>query len=164
MSAILPRRIFGPDRSPSTATGWWNRAAASRMRSSISLCSSSVPCEKLSRHTSTPASNSRYSTSTSAVAGPRVARILVRIMAAPIAVARLKLRRRRANVKGGGRAARVGRAGRSRVRSSGGGPLHRGLGRGRRQHDLHVRLLELLLLDVRRRAAHEVRAALRLGE
>src|SRR5579863_3569000 len=77
-------RIFGPPRSSSTPMqrsqlcAAWRAAARRRMRSST------VPCEALSRTTSSPARIMSVSTPSSSVAGPSVATILVRLsMALP---------------------------------------------------------------------------------
>src|SRR5205809_2134255 len=79
-SATCPTRIFGPPRSPSTATGRPCRRAASRIWSRILRWPSRSPWEKLSRQTSTPSSKRATSRSTPAQAGPIVATILVWIM------------------------------------------------------------------------------------
>src|SRR5215217_1237027 len=73
-----PIRILGPGRSCSTATWRPTLPAALRMRSIVSACSRRVPCEKLSRATSIPASIIRTSVSGSREAGPMVATIFVR--------------------------------------------------------------------------------------
>src|SRR3954469_24694758 len=77
-SRSAPIRIFGPGRSCSTATWRPTRPAALRIRSMVSACSRRVPCEKLSRATSIPASIILSRTSGSREAGPMVATILVR--------------------------------------------------------------------------------------
>src|SRR5579863_9427853 len=71
-------RIFGPPRSSSTPTHLSARCAAARTRSRWRRRSSTVPCEALTRTTSTPARIMSVSTSRLSVAGPAVATILVR--------------------------------------------------------------------------------------
>src|SRR6185503_3304143 len=77
-SRTLPVRIFGPERSCSSATGESLRAAISLAALITVKWSSSEPWEKLSRTTLTPASISASSTFGSREAGPMVATILVR--------------------------------------------------------------------------------------
>src|SRR5579871_4561931 len=76
-------RIFGPPRSSSTPTHRSVRRAASRTRPSRRRRSSTVPCEALSRTTSSPARIICVSTSRSSVAGPTVATILARRLSIP---------------------------------------------------------------------------------
>ena len=80
-SRSSPIRIFGPGRSPSTATSRPTRPAAARIASIVPAWRSRSAWEKLSRKTSTPASISRSSTSGSQLAGPTVAMIFVRLPA-----------------------------------------------------------------------------------
>ena len=72
-----PVRIFGPLRSCMMPTCRPACEAISRMRAKDSAWDSCVPCEKLSRNTSTPAATSASSTSRLPLAGPTVAMILV---------------------------------------------------------------------------------------
>ena len=76
--ASLPVLISGPRMSKRIAQGDPVRAHARRTRAMRSACSACVPCEKLSRATSMPASRRRESTPSSSVAGPRVQMIFVR--------------------------------------------------------------------------------------
>src|SRR5246127_3702389 len=76
-------RIFGPARSSSTPTQRSARCAAWRAAARRRLRSSTVPCEALSRTTSSPTRIISVSTPRSSVAGPSVATILVRLSMAP---------------------------------------------------------------------------------
>ena len=71
-------RIFGPCRSPSTATCLPTAAAARRTPSTRRRWSAASPCEKLTRTTSAPRRMTSSRTPGASVAGPRVATILVR--------------------------------------------------------------------------------------
>ena len=73
-----PSRSLGPGRSPRIPTSRPTSSLTWRIRLTFSACSSGVPCAKLSRKTSTPASNSSRRTSSELLAGPTVATILVR--------------------------------------------------------------------------------------
>ena len=77
-SASSPIRSFGPCRSAISASGRPAAACASRTRRARSACVSGVPCEKLRRAPSIPASTRAASISGVEVAGPIVATILVR--------------------------------------------------------------------------------------
>src|SRR6266850_2228187 len=76
-SLNLPTRIFGPCRSHMIATV--RPVFDAMLFTSAARCSwsAALPCEKLSRTTSTPARIMRSSTTGSLEAGPRVATILV---------------------------------------------------------------------------------------
>src|SRR5687768_16682039 len=76
-SLNLPTRIFGPCRSHRMATVRPTLLAISLTIAARLRWSSAVPCEKLSRTTSTPARIMRSSTAGSLEAGPRVATIFV---------------------------------------------------------------------------------------
>src|SRR5690606_26165638 len=71
-------RIFGPCRSPSTATHLPACSATSRTICTRLACPAGSPCEKFTRTTSAPARIISPSTLGLSVAGPRVVRILVR--------------------------------------------------------------------------------------
>lgn len=71
-------RSLGPGKSARTATLRRSAAAASRRRATRRTCSSVVPCEKLMRATSTPASSTARRTAGGSVAGPSVATMRVR--------------------------------------------------------------------------------------
>src|SRR6185312_8525711 len=71
-------RILGPPRSRRTPTHLLARCAASRTISNRRRRSSTVPCEALSRTTSSPAPIMSVRTAMSSVAGPTVATIFVR--------------------------------------------------------------------------------------
>ena len=71
-----PVRIFGPCRSCTTAIDFPRARAASRTMVRRRAWSSCVPCEKLSRATSIPASIRSPIALTSSVAGPNVQTIL----------------------------------------------------------------------------------------
>src|ERR671923_941128 len=73
----LPTRIFGPCRSHMIATVRPTLAATSFTIAPRLGWSSAVPCEKLSRTTSTPARTMRSKIAGSLDAGPRVATIFV---------------------------------------------------------------------------------------
>src|SRR5262249_9724195 len=70
--------IFGPPRSSRTPTHRSARAVASRTNDRRRRRSSTVPCEALSRTTSSPARIISVNTEISSVAGPTVATIFVR--------------------------------------------------------------------------------------
>src|SRR5262245_5009260 len=72
-----PIRSFGPCRSAISASGRPSLASASRTRRARSACSSRLPCERLSRAASMPASTSARTPSAVPVAGPMVATIFV---------------------------------------------------------------------------------------
>src|SRR5690606_2687517 len=74
----LAMRIFGPCKSPNSATKRPWRAAMSRTNWARARCSSGVPWEKFRRATSSPARIIFSSTTGELLAGPRVATILVR--------------------------------------------------------------------------------------
>src|SRR6185436_12937358 len=76
-SLNLPTRIFGPCRSHRIATVRPSLEAISLTSFARFSWSCAVPCEKLSRTTSTPARTMRSSTAGSLDAGPRVATIFV---------------------------------------------------------------------------------------
>src|SRR5688572_26896966 len=76
-SLNLPTRIFGPCRSHRMATVRPTLLAISLTIAARLRWSSAVPCEKLSRTTSTPARTMRSSTAGSLEDGPRVATIFV---------------------------------------------------------------------------------------
>src|SRR6185503_2774610 len=76
-SLNLPTRIFGPCRSHRMATVRPTLEAISLISAARLRWSSAVPCEKLRRTTSTPASTMRSSTAGSLEDGPRVATIFV---------------------------------------------------------------------------------------
>ena len=76
--ARSPSRSLGPGRSMSTARGEPCRAAAARTSTMLRSCSAVLPCERLMRATSMPASTRRSSTGASRETGPRVATIFVR--------------------------------------------------------------------------------------
>src|SRR5712664_4031675 len=67
-----PVRIFGPWRSARIAIGFWCLMAAARSIEMLFACSSCVPCEKLSRATSIPASSKRSIIRGERLAGPMV--------------------------------------------------------------------------------------------
>ena len=79
-----PVRIFGPERSWSTAMGRPAVAEISRTRWRTSRCWPCSPWEKFSRTTSMPAWTSRSRTARSREAGPMVATILVLRMGARV--------------------------------------------------------------------------------
>ena len=80
-------RILGPLRSATRAMCRPAAAAASRAAAARARQSSGVPCEQLMRTPSMPASTSARMTSGGSVAGPRVARILVRRRGTPATLA-----------------------------------------------------------------------------
>src|SRR5882724_443523 len=67
-----PVRIFGPCRSARIAIGFWCLIDAARSVEMFFACSSCVPCEKLSRATSIPASSKRSIIRGERLAGPMV--------------------------------------------------------------------------------------------
>ena len=67
-----PVRIFGPCRSARIAIGFWCLIDAARSVEMFFACSSCVPCEKLSRATSIPASSKRSIILGKRLAGPMV--------------------------------------------------------------------------------------------
>src|SRR5688572_32880330 len=71
-------RIFGPCRSPSTATHLPTCSATSRTICTRLACAAGSPWEKFTRTTSAPARIISPSTLGLSVAGPSVVRILVR--------------------------------------------------------------------------------------
>src|SRR5439155_9546612 len=77
-SCNLPMRSFGPCRSARSAIGRPTSAAISRTSQARWECPSCVPCERLKRTASTPASISARRRSRDSDAGPSVATILVR--------------------------------------------------------------------------------------
>ena len=77
---MLPVRSFGPARSPRMATVRPSSPASARMRATRATCSWLVPCEKLIRATSIPASIIAFRMAGSSLAGPIVHTILVRRM------------------------------------------------------------------------------------
>jgi hypothetical protein len=70
--SISPSRIFGPERSCKTATGFPDASDAARTRATVSRCSASVPWAKLMRATFMPASISPRRVSGERLAGPIV--------------------------------------------------------------------------------------------
>ena len=77
-SSSSPMRSFGPCRSAMSAIGRPTSAAISRTSQARSECPSCVPCERLKRTASTPASMSARRRSRDSEAGPSVATIFVR--------------------------------------------------------------------------------------
>src|SRR5437899_2534362 len=77
-SCNSPMRSFGPCRSAMSAIGRPTSAAISRTSQARWECPSCVPCERLKRTASTPASISARRRSRDSDAGPSVATILVR--------------------------------------------------------------------------------------
>src|SRR5579884_3183035 len=77
-SASSPMRSLGPCRSPMSAIGLPTSAAISRTSQARCECSACVPCERLKRTASTPASISAFRRSRESEAGPSVATIFVR--------------------------------------------------------------------------------------
>ncbi len=78
MGVSAARRILGPCRSARTAIGRSRSASRARTSRAVASHCSDVPCDRLMRAPSMPASPSRASMGGSAQAGPTVARILVR--------------------------------------------------------------------------------------
>src|SRR5690606_28238999 len=74
----LPVRIFGPQRSCRIATGLPSFSLSARMVSARRPCSSQVPCEKLRRATSMPASIKLRIPVADSAAGPMVQTIFTR--------------------------------------------------------------------------------------
>ena len=70
--------IFGPCKSPMMPMWRPTLAAISRTVATRAAWSADVPCEKLMRNTSAPATINCSSTAGSSVAGPKVATIFVR--------------------------------------------------------------------------------------
>ena len=91
---VCPVRIFGPHRSWRIATCLPSAALSARTISNRAPCSSCVPCEKLSRATSMPASISPRMPSRVSTAGPMVQTIFARRAIMGISVG---LRTRRAS-------------------------------------------------------------------
>ena len=86
-STSLAVRIFGPCRSPSMHKGFSSSWLTLRIIAISASFSSCVPCEKFRRTTSTPARTSSRKTVSVLDAGPRVATIFARRLAAGLKTA-----------------------------------------------------------------------------